>query len=159
MSDRLRSLEANLATLEELPAHGDILTSRNGGSPVNREIPPEVSPELRKIIVEERARLAASRERTARRLEEARQEASRIASRLVEADSDVRRIVLFGSVASGRVSNEDFDIDLAVDGGNILTLIGVAEESDFSVDIVDLGNVSDSFREVVSKRGIVLYES
>jgi predicted nucleotidyltransferase len=114
-------------------------------------------PELRHIIETHRRLNAEARLRTQERLERARVEAKAVAERLAESDPTVTRVVLFGSVAAGRVRNENFDIDLAVEGGTLTSLWLLAEESEFSVDLVDLDSVSPAFREMVEKRGIELF--
>lgn len=114
---------------------------------------------IAKIVAAERKREKRKKERIDRRLPEARLEADRIAARLVAADADVRKIILFGSVATGSVRSEQFDIDLAIEGGNHLSLMRIAEESPFSVDLVDLEAVSERFRHAVEAKGIVLYDA
>jgi predicted nucleotidyltransferase len=113
---------------------------------------------LERIVRAERRRNAEAEARIARRLAEARREAARIAAAMADTDPRVRRVVLFGSVASGKVRTETFDVDLAVEGGDILSLVQIAEQSDFPVDVVDLSTVSPRFRTVVEKRGTVIYE-
>lgn len=114
--------------------------------------------EIRKIIEAERGRTRRAREQIGRRLSEARAEATRISRRLAKADPEVRKVILFGSVAAGTVRSERFDIDLAVEGGDHLSLMRVAEESAFSVDLVDLDAVSERFRRMVEERGVTLYD-
>jgi predicted nucleotidyltransferase len=115
--------------------------------------------EIKKIIDAERERSRRGRARIEKRLSDARTEAGRLAHRLAEADPAVRRVFLFGSVASGRVRSERFDIDLAVEGGDHLQLLRRAEESPFSVDLVDLDDVSEGFRRMVEERGVCLYDA
>lgn len=114
---------------------------------------------LERIIQAERRRNADARARIAKRLEHARVEARRLAHALVNGDPGIRRVLLFGSVATGRVRNETFDIDLAVEGGDIVKQVLIVEDSEFAVDVVDLERVSKPFRELVEKRGEVLYDS
>ena len=114
-------------------------------------------PELDHIIETHKRLNAEARARARTRLERAREEARALAARLAESDPGLRRVVLFGSVATGRVRDENFDIDLAVEGGNLTTLWLRAEESEFSVDIVDLDRVSPDFRSMVEERGTELF--
>jgi predicted nucleotidyltransferase len=79
--------------------------------------------EIKKIIDAERERSRRGRARIERRLSDARTEAGRLAHRLAEADPAVRRVILFGSVATGRVRSERFDVDLAVEGGDHTQLL------------------------------------
>ena len=56
--------------------------------------------------------------RTAERVSEAKEEAARLACSFAMEDPTLRRAVLFCSVAHGRVSGPDFDIDLGIEGGD-----------------------------------------
>ena len=118
-----------------------------------------MDPELQKIVEAENARNRAARERIGRRLEEARAEARRLAEDMGRADAEVKRVILFGSVASGKVRTETFDIDLGVVGGDLMELMRITEESAFGVDLVDLETVSSGFRRMVEERGEVLYDA
>ena len=60
-----------------------------------------MDPELQKIVDAENKRNRAELERTERRLTEARKEASRLAREIGKADPAVRKVILFGSVATG----------------------------------------------------------
>ena len=73
----------------------------------------------------------------ARRLQSAKAEALALARRLA-ADPQVRRVLFFGSSATGRNFRLDSDIDLAVEGGDILSHRAATERSAFSVDVVDI---------------------
>lgn len=115
--------------------------------------------ELRKIVDSERKRNRAGAARRRARLQAARREARRLARRFREEDPGLRRIILFGSVASGRVRSESFDIDLAVEAEEYLRLVAVAEKSSFSVDVVDLQSVSQGFRDRIEASGVLLHES
>jgi predicted nucleotidyltransferase len=84
-------------------------------------------------------------------------EAERLAAELANIDPAVREVWLFGSVASGRPGREEFDIDLAIAGGDALTLFAQLPETEFEVDIVELENVSARFREMVKRTGEQLY--
>jgi hypothetical protein len=43
----------------------------------------------------------------------------------------------------------DSDIDLAVEGGDILKLISIAEASSFSVDLIDITDCDDEFARLL----------
>lgn len=116
-----------------------------------------MDPELQKIVDAENKRNRAERERIARRLVAAREEAARLAQEIAKADGNVRKVILFGSVAAGSARNEGFDIDLGILGGDQLALMKITEASSFAVDLVDLEAVSPGFREMVERRGEVLY--
>lgn len=118
-----------------------------------------IDPELQKIIDAENERNRAERRRIAWRLVEARKEAERLAEALGRADPNVRKVILFGSVAAGTARSEGFDIDLGLLGGDQLALMSITEESSFRVDLVDLQAVSSRFRELVEQRGEELYHA
>lgn len=114
---------------------------------------------LRAIVEAERRRNREADERRSERLTRARREAPRIAAELARTDPDVREVWLFGSVATGRLGRERFDIDLAVRGGDVISLYARLPESEFDIDLVDLDSVSDRFREMVKRRGERVYGS
>lgn len=70
----------------------------------------------------------------------------------------MKRVVRFGSVSSGRVRTLGFDIDLAVEGGDLLQAWRIADESSYAVDVVDLDHVIPGFHSAVEKQGEVRYE-
>lgn len=72
-----------------------------------------------------------------RRLASARDEARLLAAALGEIPG-IRKVLLFGSVARGKPFTFDSDIDLAIEGGDILEAMAIAETFSFSVDVVDL---------------------
>ena len=92
----------------------------------------------------------------ARRLEAARLEARRLASLLAEMP-DLHRVVLFGSTASGFNFGKRSDIDLAIEGGEILAAMDIVEASPFKVDVVSLLTIHPVMRARIEKEGIVLY--
>jgi predicted nucleotidyltransferase len=70
------------------------------------------------------------------RIGEARKEARRMAALFAE-QAGVERVILFGSLAEGTVRSIDFDIDLAVVGGDEMRAQVIAEKSGFSIDVTD----------------------
>ncbi len=112
---------------------------------------------LRAIVEAERRRNRKAAEARADRLARARTEAPRIAAELARIDPRVTEVWLFGSVATGRVGREDFDIDLAVRGGDVISLYARLPESEFDVDLVDIESVSDRFRDMIVRRGERIY--
>jgi predicted nucleotidyltransferase len=114
--------------------------------------------EIAKIITAEKKRYREAQERIRKRLDKARSEAKRLASRFVEEQPSIKKVILFGSVAAGNVRNDWFDIDLGVIGGDSFELFMIAEDSEFKVDVVDLQSASPKFRELAESRGVVLYE-
>jgi predicted nucleotidyltransferase len=86
----------------------------------------------------------------------AREEAQNLAARILESDSSVTSVILFGSLAEGSARHKDFDIDLAIDGGDLYKALEITEESPFDVDIVRLDLLPDHLRARVKTRGVVL---
>ncbi len=99
---------------------------------------------------------ARARKRLAVRIDEAHGEARRLASAFT-AECGVQQVILFGSLAEGRVRSESFDIDLAVSGGDLIECILLSEKSSFKVDVVDLKLLPESTRRAIREHGVVLY--
>lgn len=112
---------------------------------------------IRAIVEAERRRNREAEERRARRLEDARAEAPRLAAELARIDPRVREVWVFGSVATGRPGREQFDIDLAVAGGDVISLYARMPDTAFDVDLVDLDAVSEGFRAMIYRRGWKVY--
>src|SRR6266545_5459346 len=83
-----------------------------------------------------------------------------LVSKFLTADPTIDKIILFGSLARGDVSLPDFDIDLAVScsAESFLTLVAIALDSPFPVDVVDLATADDRIKAAVAQEGVVLYE-
>jgi predicted nucleotidyltransferase len=113
--------------------------------------------EIRKIVQAERRRASEAAARLARRLDEARAEARRLAARFAIEEPSLRRVILFGSVATGRVRADGFDIDLAVDADRLGSILCAAEGSEFAVDLLDLRSASSRLRRVIEEKGVLLY--
>ena len=95
-------------------------------------------------------------ERTARqlklRLEVAVREAERLAQKL-KSLTGVRAIWFFGSAARGDPHELEFDLDLAMDGGDLYAGLDLVAESEFSVDLVSLSQLPERFREQIASQG------
>ncbi len=103
-----------------------------------------------------RKRNKNEQERTEQRIRAALIEAKRLA-RLLAADAAVAETILFGSLAEETVRNENFDIDLAIRGGNWLKAQEIAEDSPFKVDVVEYDAVPEHIRKRIDERGLVLW--
>ena len=99
---------------------------------------------------------ALERESIRLRATEARQEAARLAAAFKAADPDIRAVILFGSLAEGEPTRLDFDIDLALDGGDSYRAMDLASDSPFEVDLVDLLRLPEGTRRRILERGISL---
>ena len=96
---------------------------------------------------------AVEKEKIRERQEEAILEAERLAKTIMAADPEVRRVFLFGSLAEGMPRNPHFDIDLAMDGGDIHKAMDLSEDSPFAVDIVELAGLPEHIRKRVLEKG------
>lgn len=95
--------------------------------------------------------------RIAERSRRAREEAVRLARDIADADPSVRAVYLFGSLAADEPRRLGFDIDLAIDGGDVYAAEAVTEHSAFSVDVVSLDRIPPHVRERVEEHGRLLY--
>ncbi|MFW5994530.1 MAG: nucleotidyltransferase family protein [Spirochaetia bacterium] len=86
----------------------------------------------------------------------ARKAAVRLAERIAAADPHVSRIYLFGSLLNETPANPDFDIDLAIEGGDILAAIERCEEEDFKVDVLALERLPAHVQERIRHEGRLL---
>lgn len=90
------------------------------------------------------------------RLEKALIEAKRLALVIKVNDTSVRSVILFGSVARANPTSLMFDIDLALEGGDVYKAMDITESSEFSVDIVDLRLLSEAMKTRIKTEGISL---
>lgn len=85
-------------------------------------------------------------------------EAHRLAKRFAEIDPGLRKVVLFGSLATGDLRDRQPDVDLAVESPHYLRLVAVALDSPFKVDVIDLPNAGPVILRAIEQHGKVLYE-
>ena len=112
--------------------------------------PEPYAAKLRELNDRERARTAgrAARERDA---------AGRIACRIGKSDACVRAVYLFGSPAGGVPERADFDIDLALKGGDVYAAQSLAEGAPVPCDVVSLERLPGHVRDRIHASGVVLY--
>jgi len=110
----------------------------------------------RPIAAYYRARNEAELRAIHKRAEAARKEAHRIALSIRQADPKVRAVILFGSLAEEGPRRLDFDIDLALDGGDVYKALDSTEGSQFEVDVVQLDRLPEHISERIRKRGVFL---
>ncbi|MFO8043468.1 MAG: nucleotidyltransferase domain-containing protein [Alkalispirochaeta sp.] len=96
-------------------------------------------------------------ERTAQRAVIARARAADLARQIGEHDSTVRCVYLFGSLQRDVPRNPDFDIDLALDGGDLHRAMELAEDVEFAVDIVSIQRLPAHVVRHITTTGAVLY--
>lgn len=86
------------------------------------------------------------------------QEAGRkLAQDIISAHPEVGKIWGFGSTfETWRSFRMTSDIDLAVESGDILTLLSLVENKGFPVDLVDLSSCDASMADFIRAQGIIL---
>lgn len=112
---------------------------------------------LQAIVAAERTRIREAAHARAARMAHARRRAPIIAAELARIDAKVQEVWLFGSVVTGRPGRDRFDIDLAIRGGDVVSLEARLSEREFAVDLIDLDTVSEGFRDMVLQRGKKIY--
>lgn len=86
----------------------------------------------------------------------ARREAEDLARRMCS-NCSVERVILFGSLAEKEAPlREDFDIDLAIIGGSWECARDIADESKFSIDLLEYERAPEHIRRRIDTRGEVL---
>jgi predicted nucleotidyltransferase len=90
------------------------------------------------------------------RAEEALKEARRLAREIRHTDPEVRAVILFGSLAEEGPQRLDFDIDLALMGGDVDKAMNVVDKSAFDVDVVDFDLLPEHIRARIRAKGIPL---
>ncbi len=101
----------------------------------------------------------AASEVIALRVKEAMAEVERLIQAFRTRDKELKRIVLFGSLAKGVPRNPNFDIDLSFEGRELYACTSIALDSSFKVDLVDYISLPDFMKEEVETYGKVLYKS
>lgn len=92
-----------------------------------------------------------------RRRLEARSVAQTLAAAMRVADPAVRAVWGFGSTfEAGRPYRLDSDIDLAIEGGDLLSLLKIVENTAFAIDLVDVSDSDDEFSRIVRRFGTLL---
>ncbi|MFP4377075.1 MAG: nucleotidyltransferase domain-containing protein [Spirochaetales bacterium] len=97
-------------------------------------------------------------ERIAALAEEARNKAHELSTAIAQADPEVRAVYLFGSLAGEGPRHLNFDIDLAIDGGDVFAAEQATEDSDFSVDVVALDRLPPDTAARIRRSGLLLFE-
>lgn len=104
-----------------------------------------------------RALNAKERIATATRAGEARIEASRLAETIGRSVPGTRRVILFGSLLTDVPANPTFDIDLAIDGGDIYEAMAICEPSPWAIDIVSLDHLAPGIASRIEATGLPLF--
>jgi predicted nucleotidyltransferase len=103
-----------------------------------------------------RRRNSEEAERILCRAGEAWREAELLAGRM-RSECSVERVILFGSlVLQDGPRREDFDIDLAIIGGFWECARDLADNSNFSVDLLEYEKAPEHIRKRVDEEGVLL---
>jgi predicted nucleotidyltransferase len=109
----------------------------------------------RKNRIERKAREIRLR----KKIEAAFDEIERLLILFRETDPGLKRVILFGSLGENRVKNENFDIDLAVEGQEFARCVAIALDSSFKVDLVDPEDLPSAVRSHILQNGKVVYDA
>ena len=69
----------------------------------------------------------------------------------------MKAVYLFGSLAGDGPRHATFDIDLALEGGDVYAAEAIAEDAEFSVDLVSLRRLPADTCDRIKMHGTVLY--
>jgi predicted nucleotidyltransferase len=104
-----------------------------------------------------RQRNLREQEETLARKRLARDEARRLARMFADEGRGLRRVYLFGSCLDKRRFTPSSDIDLAIEGGDLVACVRIASCSAFPVDVIDLADAREGVRARILAEGEVLY--
>lgn len=109
-----------------------------------------------------KARARRERQERQEREHAARAKAEKLA-RILAQEYQVRKVVLFGSLARSGEYDARSDIDLAVEGlpahAHLEAIERLERESGLRVDLVDLADANDRVLRAVEREGSPLYEA
>lgn len=91
------------------------------------------------------------------RKKEAWKEVYRLKEEFLKEDPQIKRLVLFGSLAKDNIRSLNFDIDLSFEGVEYYRCVSIALNSKFKVDLVDYRSARSFIREEIDTRGKVIY--
>lgn len=97
--------------------------------------------------------------RIEKRKKEALKEVDRLIKEFKEKDASLKRVILFGSLGEDSIKNENFDIDLAMEGKEYLKCVTSALDSRFKVDLLDLNSLRPDFRKSIEQYGREVYHA
>ena len=93
-----------------------------------------------------------------KKIDLAKAEVERLKNLFLKTDPALKSLYLFGSLADGKVTNSKFDIDMAVDSKNYLSLVSACENSPIKVDLIDLNTARTAIKKSILEGGVLLYE-
>jgi predicted nucleotidyltransferase len=115
---------------------------------------------LKKMAESARRRDRERRKTISARVPGAFAEVKRLIRKFRTLDPAIEKVVLFGSLARKDVTSLDFDIDLAVSCSKekYLSIVALALDSPFKVDVVDLAAADERIKASIARDGVILYE-
>ncbi len=93
-----------------------------------------------------------------KKIQKAYKEIIKLKKDFLKVDKNIKKIILFGSLAENNVRSFNFDIDIAVQSKKYYCLVGIALQSSFKVDVVDLDTVHENIKKNILKYGKTIYE-
>lgn len=112
-----------------------------------------------RALHDEERRRRARTELIRSRVKAAWDEVNNLVEQFRAEDSELSRVVLFGSLARDEVLREGFDIDLAVESDRYFELLGIVLRSGFHVDLIDLNTAAPHIRDAIDREGVELYRA
>lgn len=113
------------------------------------------------VLVARRLRLENEREvdfLKGRRLD-AQKLGRELAERILSLHPEVRKVWGIGSTfEEWRSYRPTSDIDLAIESGDVLSLLPLVEHEEIEVDLVDLSSCDESFASFIRQQGVILAE-
>ncbi len=98
----------------------------------------EMKENLHRIVEETRRSNRIYEARLKQLIARARDEIPGIVDGMRRIDPELSRVILFGSLSTNSVRNDDFGIDLAVSSERIFKIVAWSEDQDLPLDVVDL---------------------
>ena len=92
------------------------------------------------------------------RVKLAMREIKKLRKDFLNIDRNMKKMVIFGSLAKNNIDSINFDIDIAVKSKKYYQLVSRAMKSEFEVDVIDLDSVHNTIKESIIKYGKVIYE-
>jgi len=114
---------------------------------------------LESIVARQKRENARYQREVDARVRKARRFIQSVPAALLRLDPALRRIVLFGSLASGAVNRLGFDIDLAVDSDRYLRIVDWSLDQPWRIDVIDLSAIDEAFIHEIENKGKMLYEA
>ena len=115
---------------------------------------------IERYVTHWRKRIQQQQQRDRTRAESALSDLSKVVDILKK--YDVKRIILFGSLATGDYFRKNSDIDLAVEGLKgedfLRAYADLMLALNWSIDLKPLEEITGIFRETILKRGKIIYE-